>query len=217
MFYCRVGLGGIRLVQVSRMKNKEEYFTKTQLKERGWTDSIIKKFLPKTDLEKKNPFNRSASIKLYKKEKVRKIEGEQDFQLVFNKSQKRSRAAKATSNLKVEELINETKQIEITIVELTKSKLVKEACESYNNFNAEYKDYLATPESDPLFLNRICVNYLRHNCAVYDETLDGLFRKVGKWNAYVVLKERILEAIANQYSWLKDECERQISNIKKQA
>ena len=60
---------------------KYAYICKSDLKsKRGWTDMMIKKFLPTCDLEKKNPhYRHAAPILLYSMEKVEQIENSIDF------------------------------------------------------------------------------------------------------------------------------------------
>ena len=47
--------------------NQKKYYRSSELKQRGWTDGLIKKFLPKPDETKTNPVIKSAApMKLYK-------------------------------------------------------------------------------------------------------------------------------------------------------
>ena len=52
-----------------------EYITKDGLKKRGWTDSLINRFLPEPDKRETNPDNsRWHKMCLYSIERVRSIE-----------------------------------------------------------------------------------------------------------------------------------------------
>lgn len=54
---------------------KEEYLSRGKLKERGWTDKIIRQFMPLCDKEKKNPYYASASpMRLYLLERVEQFQ-----------------------------------------------------------------------------------------------------------------------------------------------
>ena len=56
------------------------YFRSSELKQRGWTDGLIKKFLPKPDETKTNPIVKSvAPMKLYKIKRVERIEKSEKF------------------------------------------------------------------------------------------------------------------------------------------
>jgi hypothetical protein len=51
--------------------SKKEYLVKSKLLERGWTNSLINKFLPEPDEIKKNPhYRKAAPMKLYLLEKI---------------------------------------------------------------------------------------------------------------------------------------------------
>jgi hypothetical protein len=53
-------------------------------------------------------------------------------------------------------------------------------------------------ESDPNFLNRLCVNFIRHELTEYHQHLAKIQSRVGTADAYVTIKRRILVAIAEQ-------------------
>lgn len=83
------------------------------------------------------------------------------------------------------------------------------ACEHYNQFHFDF-DRFADSESDEFFLQRICVNYLRHERSEYDYDLDRIFGKAGAEEAREALRDKIYEAIAEKYDWLSEECKRQV-------
>jgi len=65
-------------------------------------------------------------------------------------------------------------------------------------------------DSDPEFLNRITVNFLRYEWTSFDVTGERLFRLVGRREAHDLLCERVLGVIAAQYPALSGECFRQL-------
>lgn len=93
-------------------------------------------------------------------------------------------------------------------------RLVREACDHYNDRNPGKRP--ADPQNvgaDPLFVERICVNYLRHALSNYDATRDAIRRltadpatadQVG-----AIIKGRTLAAIAEAYPTLAAEARRQ--------
>jgi hypothetical protein len=54
------------------------------------------------------------------------------------------------------------------------------------------------------------VNYLRHECSVYDDRLAALYRRVGKDEATGLIREKVYEAIADAYPELRRECDDQL-------
>jgi len=82
--------------------------------------------------------------------------------------------------------------------------LLRAAIDSYNSL--EKTEFVADLDSDPRFLERIQVNYLRHERTFYDEAMsmaeDG--------EAKHALREHVLERIARAYPHLASECDRQM-------
>jgi hypothetical protein len=68
----------------------------------------------------------------------------------------------------------------------------------------------ATPDSDPAFLERIAVKYLRHELSDYDPELAKLFGQVGRADATSVVRKHVYNAIADAYPDLATECARQL-------
>ncbi|WAP50851.1 hypothetical protein OL239_12750 [Arthrobacter sp. ATA002] len=58
-------------------------------------------------------------------------------------------------------------------------------------------------------LDRLTVNYLRHQQTSYEEELKEFKGVVGVGEAYLVVRNRILDLIADTYPQLRTECERQ--------
>lgn len=78
-------------------------------------------------------------------------------------------------------------------------------------------DCYASEHSDPEFLERIRVNYLRHNSCRYEHHLEMIAGRVGTKDAYLEIKEKVLDAIAEVYPWLGAECLRQEKWMREEA
>lgn len=74
--------------------NQQDYFSKASLKERGWTDTAITKFLGEEDKKAANSHNRHSPVRLYLKKRVLEIESTPEFKAWQEKSKKRSESAK---------------------------------------------------------------------------------------------------------------------------
>jgi hypothetical protein len=68
-------------------------------------------------------------------------------------------------------------------------------------------------ESDPQFLERITVNYIRHVLTGYDRVRPALKGRIGKEAAAAAVKKQILASIAVAYPRLATECEKQASFV----
>jgi hypothetical protein len=70
---------------------------------------------------------------------------------------------------------------------------------------------LATTNSDARFLERILVNYIRHQLTIYESELEEIYGKVGNDDGYKLLNNKIYDKISEVYPSLKNECNRQLS------
>ncbi len=184
------------------------------LKQRGWTESMIKKFLGDADAEKDNPMYKSASpMKLYAMARVLAAESEESFIAQKLKAESRSKTMKNVANLKKQELLEQIDHMTFRIKVIPEESLLKNAIRSYNDFhemigmerNNFSFDY-ATPKSDKTFLERIEVNYIRHNLTQYDTALETMAGRIGVHEAVVKIKFMILDAISEKYPYLSAAC-----------
>jgi hypothetical protein len=184
---------------------------KTEIKKRGWTDSQIKKFLGAPDWTTQNPYYRSAApVCNYDDGRVIAIEASPKFAESKQASAGRRAGASKAVETKRQKLQDYLDNLEIVVPEMDDDKLIELACESYNDRQRDNLDWMgATPKSDPEFLSRIAVNYLRHEMSSYEETLDSIAGKAGAKDAYLTVKDMVLDAIADAYPNLADECYRQ--------
>lgn len=194
---------------------KPEFIPQSELMSRGWTKSLIERFLPEPDKTKQNPrFRSAAPMKLYSLQRVQDTETSAAFIEAKFRLQRRRAGAKAGAEKKQQQLLELVSQMKIQVPLLDRDTLILEACDNYNRASP-ISDCLtdATPVSDVVFLNRICVNYLRHCLTDYEDQLRTIASRVGKNAAYVALKTRVLKAIGEKYDWLARECNRQELSI----
>lgn len=190
------------------MEKKDNYFSASGLKYRGWTDALIKRFLPEHDKECPNPhYRHAAPMRLYSADRVERIEESQAFKEAVEKSSKRKESAKKAVETKKQQAMNYALTVDISIPKMTLKELFEFACEHFNNRqrgraersgNWDYE--LVFPEFCSFeFLSRISVNFLRHECSEYEEHLEELYGVTGKQAAYETIKRRVNEAIYNMY------------------
>ncbi len=120
-------------------------------------------------------------------------------------ARRRASAAKAVAT-KTAQIQAYVESVKIEVPTFEFDHLIDAACENYNERSFEFT---ASPSSDDAFLHRITVNYLRHCCTGYERELRRLAGRVGVSDAYVTLKCRILDEIANTYPELSFECSNQ--------
>ena len=203
------------------MKNKKEMtpmITKSRLKsERGWTDKLIETFAPVPDLTKPNPNYRSSPpMLLFNLEKIERIEQTEEFKIEQARATKRKLSAKKAVKTKREQMWEWLNTVQIHVPTYEKAKLIKRACDHYNYMREEREingrstsGRMATINSEKKFIERICVNYLRHCLTKYEEYLDEMSGKVGFAEGYEEIRRKIFNKISEKYQWLEHECNRQ--------
>ncbi|VVB52743.1 Uncharacterised protein [uncultured archaeon] len=204
------------------MKN-HDYCSIAGLKHRGWTTKAIELFLGEPDKTDVNPHYRSAApTKLYHLGRVIDAEKSQAYMDFMKANAGRVEASKRAVDTKKAKLMKYIEDCKITVKQKSYEDVVKEAVEAHNEFKAEIAferslrgqetDYQeATIDDEPEFLERIVVNYLRHQFTRYEKELAAIFGKVGTREAYVALNQKIYIEIARVYPNLKGECEKQLA------
>jgi nucleosome binding factor SPN SPT16 subunit len=183
----------------------EEYVTVSELRKRGWTDALISRFLGEPDDRRQNPHYRSGPpMKLYNTHRVVQAEATAEYRAAQDARKGRREAAQKALATKKRRIAENVASVKIEVPQIAKDELIRSACQSYNSGGRG--DSWARESSDPKFLERICVNYLRHRLTKYETHLQEIAGKVGVRDAYLEVKGKVLAAIAEQYDWLGDEC-----------
>lgn len=199
------------------------YYCKTELKGRGWTDSLIKRFLPEPDKTYPNPhYKDGAPMCFYAERRTKEIEESVEFKEAKEASSKRKESSKKAVETKKAKIVEWVNGLKIEIPDYDRETLIKKACEHFNarkryqkelydewasrHYEDICEDYepdfsIASPESEEPFLARITTNYLRHCCSNYEKELKRLFGKTGKDEGHDILKARINDAIHKKYTW----------------
>ena len=198
--------------------NETHYITQTELKNRGWTTKTILRFVEQPDDTKTNPRYKSASpMKLWSLIRIEEIEGSTDFQEFSLSNRKRREGTERAVQTKRKSLLEQISKISVKVPVFDKDDLIKRACKSYNKQQERFflerghwEWHRATNKSDKDFLDRICVNFLRHRCTKYERLLEQAVGKVGVNEAYTEISRKVFTAIRQEYPDLKAECERQM-------
>lgn len=198
------------------MSRKIKYYTQTQLiKDRNWTKTKIAEWLGEPDKEATNPhYSSGAKVKLYHATRVHRQEKNRRFKLWFEKhiksKKRRVESAIKSSEIKRGRLILFIKNIDFDIPDFESEKeMYREAIDHYNTLwelRGRYDKFITSEfySLDPDFLKRISINMLRHSVYNYDLEIERMFGKIGKDEAYSILKERVIEEIYQKYPFLKE-------------
>lgn len=91
---------------------KLEYLTTPRLKERGWTDAMIKKFLGEPDATRDNPhYKCAAPMKLYDTKRVERVERRKSFKEYMEASAGRKQSAQKSVQTKLEKALEYARSV----------------------------------------------------------------------------------------------------------
>jgi hypothetical protein len=194
--------------------------TKTALLEReGWSLSLVNSLLGEPDDRKKVAGYR-IPLALFNLCRVEQAEASLEFIKAQPELARRKAAAVKAKATKIERLEETTRAMRITVLKLPLDRVQEEAIDHYNDRETEMwlagrrsvdDDRSADKDSNPAFLKRIMVNYIRHELTEYDRTLETTIGKVGRYSVIPELMNRVFTQIADTYPELADECRRQLA------
>lgn len=203
--------------------DRPQHLSLAGLKDRGWTPALIQRFLGEPDETAPNPHYRTAApMRLYLVSRVEACEQTEAWQTARATTQQRQQRAVAVAAGQREAVLARVAALTIAVQDVEPDALTHAACRHYNRRQEDWEEgrhdrgqfdnqprLPASPDSDPAFLARITVNYLRHQGTSYERQLEQLFGKVGADAGRARVKKRVLEAIAEAYPHLASECARQ--------
>jgi len=186
-----------------------ELVTFSELQRRGWTESMVKNFLSPPCETRENPHYRSGPrMRLWRLERVAEAEQMPGFVRARDLARLRSERSKQVTERRREALLAQIEEIsvEVTIV----PNVLQRAIEHYNAWNAwnPHKER-ASVDSEPEFLERITVNFIRHELTLYDRELEAVAGKVGVRDAVDLIRCKVFDAIAEAYPEYAAECLKQ--------
>lgn len=191
-----------------------------ELKRRGWTDALIRELVGQCDLTSPNPWYRSAPrLKLYLKTRIYEIEATKEFSKFQERARARQESAARAVETRTDNLHREIRESKAHVPLLSREELIRRACNSWNNHKVDLacegrietdEWHPASAESELAFLDRISVNYVRHELTGYERKLRARCVGVRRSALYLLISRKAFEAIAATYPHLAEECERQM-------
>ena len=194
-------------------RNTAALLTATQLKARGWTNALIRDLLGAHDQTRINPHHRNGPpMRLYEVGRIENVEGSAAWAARTEATQRRKEGAAQAVETKRTRLQAHLDAVEINLPMIGADDLLWLPCHHYNQRQFDrgnFDGWDATPVSDPAFLQRISVNFLRHAMSDYDAELVNIFGSVGVGEGYQEINRKAFAAIGAAYPILTAECQRQ--------
>jgi hypothetical protein len=179
------------------------------LRDRGWTDAMIRDYLGDPDITRPNPrYAGAAPMKLYRAERVKAAEASAEWAQRRMLATRRRAAGMAVADRKRAETRELARQVAADLV----ASLVfpadpqQTAIDAYNQWHSASCTCPSWRElgfcgkradvGDPSeFLHRITVNYARHSLTGYDRAYKRLTGRVGHQDAHEFLRAEVTAAI----------------------
>lgn len=199
---------------------RDAHWSVPELRVRGWTEAMVQHLLGEPDQRIVNPYYRTAApMRLYRAARVLAAEQSPDFADRAAKAATRSARGKAIAEKKAQALLEQIAGMPVSVRNVAPDALQQGAIRSYNDRQRRRDwDFVpATETSDTGFLERIMVNYVRHQLTAYDRRLEEVAGQIGVIRAIAAIRERIYAAIAEAYPHLAQECARQLARRLGQA
>lgn len=201
--------------------SRQDFYNLAQLKERGWTPSMVKKLIDIPPTEFKGMYARQPQ-KCYPNDYIEMLEQSELFNALKMKAAGRQAAMKAVADTKrADNIAKFSARVDsVKIPTLTEDELKMRTIKSKQRWYA-YQSELRCEVDDGIdiehlpanVLHRWEVNYIRHELTRYEKLMGQIRGLVGTRDIYTVIKGEILDKIATAYPWLKDECDRQKEDI----
>jgi hypothetical protein len=185
--------------------------TLAQLRKRGWTESLVERFLPECQATMSNPhYKTGPRIKLYAVTRVEAIEARVEFQAVAERAKPRREASKRAAVTRKSRLTELIERIAIAVPRFEWQTLIDKARKQYH-VHATRPASLAAPEAErrPERLERLAVDYLRHVIMLNHKYVADRRGRLGVRLARTEFMRKVYDAIAEAYPTLKHECDRQ--------
>jgi hypothetical protein len=123
------------------MNEGASLLTTTQLKERGWTPALVKKFLGAPEVKRPNPYYRSAApMQLYPLERVLEVEQTAEWRQAEARAAMRSEAGKIAAARKAASLVAQAETLPITVRRLPLATLLRRASASSHAFHERLEE-----------------------------------------------------------------------------
>jgi hypothetical protein len=151
-----------------------------------------------------NPNYRSGpQMRLYDLHRVEQIESQADVAAALAKAsihrEFRGSLARAAAERSRSTQLQETDELDFFVPRRSPENVRLAAIKHYNERNAGGPERSAGPEDDSSFLNRITLNFIRHQLTDYDRILSDLEGKIGKTEAYFLIRDRFDQKILATY------------------
>ncbi|TWI91297.1 hypothetical protein [Chitinophaga japonensis] len=201
----------------------KNYYVQNELKEIGFTKSLINKYLPNPDKTEKNKHSKKKPIKLFLAERVHSIQQSEEFKNDLNglKNRKNSAtiASSKTIKTKQQRIVKFANSLNIRINNTKKiTDLIDEALDDRYNYILEregihskrLKDFSSFDDEYKL---RRTANYIKYNYSNYSSLTNEVEGKVGIGIAILIIEKKFYIELGSVYPSLKEYCDDELEKM----
>lgn len=177
---------------------------KQGLKERGWTDAMIRDLLGEPDERvKRSPYSRKPPYCVYDLERVQAVERQPEFARRLAAAEVRRERALRVAADKLEKMHEWARTTPIrwkSNVPSDVRKIIKRGVAAWEEWQQLQENYDAYgDDADLETKKRWACNYLRHECLTYDDLRLTTYRQIGTSEAHAILHRRCLDMIRARF------------------
>lgn len=178
----------------------------SELKARGWTETMIARLLGAPCATARNPHYPSAApVRLYATERVLSAQHSPEFAKARSRAETASRRARKAHRAKAAALVQSAWQVELALPGASDEALRSDAEE---RLASRLAGQALLPMGEEELIAGYAVELLLEASEPAQWTLDEHFALSGVRAARAVLRKRILGLIAERHPWLSAECVR---------
>jgi hypothetical protein len=118
-------------------------------------------------------------------------------------------AANLAARARRDRLLSEIARMKVTVRVMAMDQVRQAAIHRFNRFAARDGRDVLSPNPSLVLLDRITVNYIRHELTNYDRTLTDMMKRYDIQEGADRIRKLVLDEIALKYPRLSSECERQ--------
>lgn len=189
------------------MEGKTDYFTATELRERSWTERIIKKLNLTPCGIIPNPECSASTIKTYDRNLVESLEATDEFKALVKADKSRRKGVLKEDKKRKESLIEKVGKVEIKVEYVPEPFLTTMALADYNTWRIEKRKTFewASGKSDRRFQRKIRHNYIRHNLTNYDQIMPEITKKIRSEEEYAEIRSILIKRIKEAWQAAENE------------
>jgi hypothetical protein len=192
-----------------------EFLTASKIKERGWTDALIRKFLGMPDDYAANfAYPGGAPVRLYRLDRISTIEASEEFRQAQEQSAKRRTSSVKALDTKRAAVLKWIDSLEgPKLPPAPRADLTRLAVNWFNEAHAWRGDCERwwTGTETENYLAAVVVDYVLHRLGDYETKLRRAVGKLPQADDLAVIRAKILAAIGAAFPWLAVECARRKS------